>query len=31
MLWDQCHYTDKCRGAAHTISNLNYSTPEKIP
>ena len=28
---DHCHYTGKCRGAAHTICNLKYSVPKKVP
>ena len=28
---DQCHYTTKYRGAAHTICNLRYKTLKKIP
>ena len=28
---DQCHYTGKFRGAAHSISNLNYKVPHKFP
>ena len=28
---DHCHYTRKYRGAAHSICNLNYSVPKKIP
>ena len=28
---DHCHYTRKCRGAAHSICNLKYSLPKKIP
>ena len=27
---DQCHYTGKCRGAAHDICNLRYKTPKEI-
>ena len=26
-----CHYTQKYRGAAHTICNLKYALPKKIP
>ena len=26
-----CHYTRKFRGAAHSICNLRYKTPKKIP
>ena len=28
---DHCHYTEKFRGAAHSISNLKYKTPKEIP
>ena len=28
---DHCHYTAKCRGAAHGISNLRYKIPKEIP
>ena len=28
---DHCHYTGKFRGAAHSICNLNYKVPQKIP
>ena len=28
---DHCHYTGKCKGAAHDICNLIYKTPKKIP
>ena len=28
---DHCHYTGKYRGAAHSIYNLEYSVPKKIP
>ena len=28
---DHCHYTGKCRGAAHSICNLNYKVPQEIP
>ena len=28
---DHCHYTRKCKGAAHSICNLKYSLPKKIP
>ena len=28
---DQCHYTGKFRGAAHSICYLRYKTPKKIP
>ena len=27
----QCYYTEKFRGAAHTICNLRYKTPKEIP
>ena len=27
---DHCHYTGKCRGAAHNICNLRYNTAKKI-
>ena len=27
---DYCHYTGKCRGDAHSICNLRYTTPEEI-
>ena len=26
-----CHYTEEYRGAAHSIRNLKYSVPKKIP
>ena len=26
-----CHYAGEYRGAAHSISNLKYSVPKKIP
>ena len=26
-----CHYTGKCRGAAHSISTLRCKTPKEIP
>ena len=26
-----CHYTGKYRGAAHSICNLKYSLPKKVP
>ena len=26
-----CHYTGEYRGAAHSICNLKYSVPKKIP
>ena len=28
---DHCHSKDKCRSAAHSIYNLKYSIPKKIP
>ena len=28
---DHCHYTGRCRGAAHAISNLRYKIPKEIP
>ena len=28
---DHCHYTAKCRGAAHNICNLRYKVPKEIP
>ena len=28
---DHCHYTGKYRGAAHSICNLRYTIPKKIP
>ena len=28
---DDCHYTGKFRGAAHSICNLNYKVPQEIP
>ena len=28
---DHCHYTGKCRGAAHDICNLRYKIPKEIP
>ena len=28
---DHCHYKGKFRGAAHSISNLNYKVPQEIP
>ena len=27
---DHCHYTGKCRGAAHNIRNLRYKVPKEI-
>ena len=30
-LRDHCHYTGYYRGAAHSICNLKYSVPKKIP
>ena len=26
-----CHYTEKCRGAAHSIFNLRYKVPRETP
>ena len=28
---DHCHYTEKYKGAAHSICNLKYSVPKIIP
>ena len=28
---DDCHYTGKFRGAAHSVCNLNYKVPQEIP
>ena len=28
---DHCHYTGKCRGAAHSICTLRYKVPQEIP
>ena len=28
---DHCHYTGENRAATHSISNLKYSVPKKIP
>ena len=28
---DHCHYTGKCRGAAHNVCNLRYKVPKEIP
>ena len=28
---DHCYYTEKFRGAAHSICNLRYKTPKEIP
>ena len=28
---NHCHYTGKCRGAAHSICNLKYKVPLEIP
>ena len=28
---DHCHYTDKNRGAAHSICNLKYRVSKRIP
>ena len=30
-LRDHCHYTGEYRGAAHSIYNLKYRVPRKIP
>ena len=30
-LTDHCHYTGEYRGVAHSICNLKYSVPRKIP
>ena len=27
---NNCHYTGKCRGAAHSIYNLKFSIPKQI-
>ena len=27
---DHCHYTEKCRGAAHNICNWRYKAPKEI-
>ena len=27
---DHCHYTDKYRGAAHSVWNLRFNVPSKI-
>ena len=27
---DHCHYTEKCRSAAHNICNLRYKIPKEI-
>ena len=29
-VWDQCHYTEKYRGAAHSIGNLRQKTAKQI-
>ena len=31
QLRDHCHYTEECRGAAHSMSNLNIVYLKKIP
>ena len=31
MVRDHCHYTGEYRGAAHSICNLKYSAPKKVP
>ena len=28
---DHCHFTSKCRGAAHSICNLRFNLPYEIP
>ena len=28
---DHCHFTGEYRGTAHSICNLKYSVPKKIP
>ena len=28
---NHCHYTEEYRDAAHSICNLKYSVPKKIP
>ena len=28
---DHCHFTSKCRGAAHSICNLIFNVPNEIP
>ena len=28
---DHCHYTGRCRGAAHSICNLRYKVVKEIP
>ena len=28
---DHCHYTGKCKGAAHIICNLKFNVPSEIP
>ena len=28
---DRCHYTGEYRGGVHSICNLKYSVPKKIP
>ena len=30
-LRDHCHYTGVYRGVAHSLCNLKYSVPKKIP
>ena len=30
-VWDHCHYAGEHRSAAHSICNLKYSIPKKIP
>ena len=31
MVRDHCDYTVEYRGAAHSIRNLKYSAPKKVP
>ena len=28
---DHCHYTEKFRGAAHSICSINFKLPQEIP
>ena len=30
-MFQNCHYTGEYRGAAHSICNLKYCVPKKIP
>ena len=30
-VWDHCHYTGEYRSVAHSIRNLKYSVPKKVP